>query len=304
MSVPPSTIDRAIGRWKEILPPLGISPSFLTGKHGPCPLCGGKDRFRFDDKNGTGSYICSQCGSGYGIALVQKAKDWDFKTACREIDRIIGTDARPIVQDTKQDSERRKKWLISNALSRATDRTIVSTYLAGRGLSVTSDVLYGDPACAWFDEDGRERGKFPAVIAPILALDGSLQSIQRVYDANVPVRKKVAPPVKTIAGAAVRLQPAAEEMGICEGWETGLACHQMFHLPIWAALSENGLQAIEIPPFVNRLHIFGDNDLNYVGQAAAFIRAKRAVRDRLAVEVHIPTKPGTDWLDVLNEGGE
>jgi putative DNA primase/helicase len=22
----------------------------LSGKHGPCPLCGGRDRFRFDDR--------------------------------------------------------------------------------------------------------------------------------------------------------------------------------------------------------------------------------------------------------------
>ena len=42
--------DRARGRWAAILPQLGVSPSALTGKHGPCPLCGGRDRFRFDDK--------------------------------------------------------------------------------------------------------------------------------------------------------------------------------------------------------------------------------------------------------------
>ena len=30
--------------------------------HTPCPVCGGKDRFRFDNLNGTGSFICSQGG--------------------------------------------------------------------------------------------------------------------------------------------------------------------------------------------------------------------------------------------------
>ena len=41
-----NTVDRARGRWREILPRLGLEPQFLVKKHGPCPLCGGKDRFR------------------------------------------------------------------------------------------------------------------------------------------------------------------------------------------------------------------------------------------------------------------
>ncbi|MDI5829610.1 hypothetical protein MJN51_36035, partial [Salmonella enterica subsp. enterica serovar Kentucky] len=35
-------------------------------RHAPCPACGGKDRFRFDD-NGRGSFICNQCGAGDGL---------------------------------------------------------------------------------------------------------------------------------------------------------------------------------------------------------------------------------------------
>ncbi len=55
-----STIERARGRWSEILPRLGIDARFLRNRHGPCPLCGGKDRFRFDDRDGSGSYFCNQ----------------------------------------------------------------------------------------------------------------------------------------------------------------------------------------------------------------------------------------------------
>jgi putative DNA primase/helicase len=51
-----NTVDRARGRWREILPQLGIDPRFLSNKQGPCPMCGGKTRFRFDDRDGSGSY--------------------------------------------------------------------------------------------------------------------------------------------------------------------------------------------------------------------------------------------------------
>ena len=51
------TIDRARGRWREILPQLGIEAGFLKGKHCPCPSCGGTDRFRFDNRRQDGDYF-------------------------------------------------------------------------------------------------------------------------------------------------------------------------------------------------------------------------------------------------------
>jgi hypothetical protein len=52
------------GRWREVLPRFGISATILDGKRHPCPGCGGKDRFRFDDQDGRGTWICSQGGEG------------------------------------------------------------------------------------------------------------------------------------------------------------------------------------------------------------------------------------------------
>src|SRR5262249_49918290 len=89
------TTERARGRWREILPVLGIAATFLRNRHGPCPLCGGKDRFRFDDKNGDGTYFCNQCGAGTGVILVRKRHRWDHATACSAIDDIIGREHRP-----------------------------------------------------------------------------------------------------------------------------------------------------------------------------------------------------------------
>src|SRR6516225_590105 len=84
------TIERARHRWREILPRLGIGTRFLQNRHGPCPLCGGKDRFRFDDRDGSGSYYCNQCGPGPGLLLIRKLHAWDHATACAEVDKIIG----------------------------------------------------------------------------------------------------------------------------------------------------------------------------------------------------------------------
>ena len=78
--------DRAQGRWSGILPALGIGESFLTGKHGPCPLCGGKDRWRWDNLEGRGTWICSKCGAGDGIALVMQKNGWEFREAARQIE--------------------------------------------------------------------------------------------------------------------------------------------------------------------------------------------------------------------------
>ena len=88
------TINRAQGRWREILPALGIDAGFLVNKHGPCPLCGGRDRFRFDDRGGDGTWICGGGGgepeAGDGIALLMHVRGCDFATALKAIAEVVG----------------------------------------------------------------------------------------------------------------------------------------------------------------------------------------------------------------------
>src|SRR5687767_8881671 len=83
--------EAARGRWRSILPALGIAANYLSGRHGPCPICReGKDRWRFDDKEGGGTWFCSQCGAGDGVKLVMLVRGWDFPEAAREIEAVAG----------------------------------------------------------------------------------------------------------------------------------------------------------------------------------------------------------------------
>ncbi|WCG84985.1 AAA family ATPase [Pectobacterium sp. A5351] len=58
-------------------------------KHGACPACGGKDRFRFDDKEGRGTWFCNQCGHGDGLDLVARAKNCDLSDAAKQVAALL-----------------------------------------------------------------------------------------------------------------------------------------------------------------------------------------------------------------------
>lgn len=70
--------SKANGYWPSILERLAIPTNHGEG---PCPACGGKTRYRFDNKDNRGTYFCSHCGAGTGLDLVMKVNQCGAREA-------------------------------------------------------------------------------------------------------------------------------------------------------------------------------------------------------------------------------
>jgi len=301
----PDVREAATGRWPGILAALGVDAAHLTGKHTACPVCGGKDRFRFDDKEGRGTFFCSQCGAGDGFTLLQNLKGWQFRDAAREVEQIVGT--VPAVSPTPTFCDEDKLRVLRRVWSEAAplhDGDEAMRYLAGRGLHVDLPLpsLRLHPGLAYRD-GGETLGRFSALVALVTGPDGKGVTLHRTYlqgsrKASVPSPKKLMPG-KPIKGAAIRLHPANDVIGVAEGIETALAARQLFGVPVWSCISAVGIESFIPPAGVRKVIAFGDNDTSGTGQAAAWVLAKRLISSGLDCEVRLPEQAGADWADVV-----
>ena len=94
-TIRPDVPRLALGRWPEILTDLGVDPAFLLDRHGPCPGCGGRDRFRFDDRDGKGTWYCGGGGepqSGDGFQLLEHVFGMDRAGSFHAVRRVLGLD--------------------------------------------------------------------------------------------------------------------------------------------------------------------------------------------------------------------
>jgi hypothetical protein len=99
--------------------------------------------------------------------------------------------------------------------------------------------------------------------------------------------------------AAVMLHPAGLELGIAEGIETALTAHKISGMPVWAAMSANGIREFPVIYGVTFLRIFADHD--EAGLSAARICKRRYEAAGIEVEIRYPPEFNTDWNDYLKK---
>lgn len=294
------------GRWRSILTVLGIDERALSGKHCPCPMCGGRDRFRFDDKEGRGTYFCSGCGAGDGVQLAMGISGLSFRDVARAVERIAGTVRLTPAKAERSDEDKiaflRRAFRESKPIERGDE---AYRYLAGRGLSVYDlpESIRLHPGMSYRD-DGEVLGTFPAMLATVTSPMGKAVSIHRTYlqdgrKAPVSAPKKLMQGLP-LPGAAIRLTPVSRTLGIAEGVETALAAAELFEMPTWSCISTSGIESFEPPEGVEHVVIFADHDANFAGQATAYRAAHRLALRGIEVEVIVPPTVG-DWLDELNQ---
>jgi putative DNA primase/helicase len=283
--------------------------SFLTGKNGPCPMCGGTDRWRFTDFKGDGHWICNHCGQGNGFDLLREWQNFtDFKDVAKAVEAVLpgAAFAIPVAEKLVEQARERMIWMW-RAAKELTGLDLVCRYLRGRGIDdglvAKSEVRLLPP---WQSQYG-DKTKPAAMVARFVAPDLSRAILHRTYVEEPGVKAAIAKPKTFILGAkipeggAVRLMPCGETLGIGEGVETCLSAAQIHGVPTWAALDARSLMKFAPPLNVRHLIIYADRDANLVGQQAAEVLAKRMMKT-IEVTIQLPPEGMKDWNDALVSG--
>lgn len=225
---------------------------------GPCPKCGGTDRFAVNTRKGV--FQCRVCDAkGDGIALVQFDRGCDFPEAltwlCGEIDGATAAErqariaeARRKAEDAKRVEEKFRADVIRQARKlweegRKPAGTDVQAYLARRSIDI--EALGGFRHCIRFHPDlpyahhiggeWRVVHRGPAMLAAIQGPDGKFSGLHRTWlDLAQPKGKarvihpetgealEVKKALGSKKGGAIRLTGGlqAETMVCAEGLET------------------------------------------------------------------------------------
>jgi putative DNA primase/helicase len=317
--------ERVGNGWPGILAQLGVPEEYLREKigkrerHGPCPGCGGTDRYFFDNKYGRGDYHCRGCGHGDGFKLLQLVHGWPFLDALKRVIEAAGLSTeqtRTADRTSNPDSPVLAPREVP-AIARAPERVLrlrrdlcaiedcdaAVDYLADtRKLWPLPKgcTLRGHSTVEYWHE-GQRIGRYPAIVAEILDINGELVTFHVTYlqgrqKLTQYEPRKILSPLTGREGCAVRLMPATDTLGIAEGIETALSAAMLDDLPVWAALNTSLLSRFEPPPGVSCLRIYADRD--EAGLTAALKLFER-LQGRIRVEVRIPTAPAKDWNDAL-----
>ncbi|MGL5488518.1 MAG: DUF927 domain-containing protein [Shewanella sp.] len=260
----------ATGHWPDLLAAVGIDTP-RGGKHGPCPTCGGKDRFRLDNKGGRGTWICNQCGAGDGLALVGLVTGKPIKEAAELIAPLVGVSAGGLdatererihqQQQTRagQDELRRHKAARRAAAIMQDSEQAHAPYLARKNLGVC--------LCAVNRILIRDAGEnFPpaSLIVPLYNEANELVNVQLIREDGTK---------RYLAGGqkqqAFHRLNGGELMAVVEGYATGLSVHLATGATVYCAMDSGNL--LNVAKIARRQHptakiiICGDYDLDEAG---------------------------------------
>lgn len=257
----------------EIANRLGLDGLKRAGREwvGPCPVCGGSDRFGISPDRGV--YNCRSCGGGDAIGLVRLVRSCGFRDA---LDFIVGAADVPLdpreaarraraAAETKRRREERAERERAAAIGRAREiwrqgvrieATSVQAYLHARGLTARRidpwpRALRYHPELPYMvpNPDGQgwtEIHRGPAMLASIVNRPGELVGVHRTWiDPDRPGKKadlgtdaagkpRAAKKVEgSLKGAAIRLTPHMEfeTLIMGEGIETTLSARAADPVP-------------------------------------------------------------------------
>lgn len=312
--------DLARNLWPQILMAAGIDAKFLHKHHGPCPICGGTDRFRFDDKDGSGSHFCSKCGAGDGLSLLMKHKECSFNDAACFVRAWRGdkpVEATPVVTpqsnaektDKEKQARLQKIWREAKVIQPGDPVWIYLTQTRQLPIEGISPVLRYHPALPYVDfASGKFLGKFHAMLAVAQNKVREVVGMHKTYLTRDGRKADVSDPKKTekitkLSGGAIRLFKHGRKLAVSEGIETALAAHAMKGVPSWATMNKVLLAQLEVPDDVEELDIYGDNDPedekgHRAGQEAAFALAERMTKEGRKARIILPTRVGMDFADI------
>jgi putative DNA primase/helicase len=299
--------DRCKDRWPSILMQLGLLVgAALKGVDSPCPICGGRDRFRFSDR-GYGRWFCRGCGyGGDGVRLIMAIKGVDFLEAARLIESVVGTAplGRCNCSRAGKPKDPLRSWRNAALFTRG---SAADFYLRSRAIELTDNETLSlrSHTSLWH---WPSQGSWPAMVALVRLADGTEITAHQTF--------LTADGRKAPLGDKVRLFPAgvapdgggvwfgepdaAREFIVAEGIESLLSALRIFSVSAGcAALSAGGIRRLILPPQARRVRVFADHDPLGQGVGAAREASQRWRAEGREVAVSIAAQVGWDANNVL-----
>lgn len=285
-------------RWPSVLSALNI-PVPPNGKHGPCPACGGKDRFRFDDKEGRGTWFCNRCGHGDGLDLIALVRQSNLSDAATWISALkLPRSTTPAKEKRLDRLPLRDKIQI---MLRHTHQG-ESPYLQAKGLSIKLP-------CLTEQQQIKIAGvvfNAGSLVLTLHRVSGEMTGAQLINN-HGEKRLLLGSQLKG-AFIAVNYPKEFRTIVITEGYATGLTLSQVTKAAIVTAVSANNLlnvaKALRDCYPKATIILAGDHDIYTDG--ASNIGKQQAEKAALAVNGWVslpPTSVLCDWDDYRQQYG-